>query len=52
MEDDIIFGDVRISIPTHPKQDRLREHAAQYVDTLAKLEHLKDNIDYLKNIAL
>lgn len=50
--DEMIFGDVRISIPTHPKADRLKQKATQYVDTLAKLEHLKDNIDYLKEILL
>lgn len=52
MEEEIIFGDNLLSVPKHPKEDRLRQHATQYADTLAKLEHLKDNIDYLKEILL
>ena len=52
MDDDIIFGDTLLSAPAHPKKDRLKEHAAQYVDTLAKLDLAKGNLDYLKEILL
>jgi len=51
--DEIIFGDTPIPLaPAHPKQDRLKDHAVQYVEAIAKIEHLKATTDYLKEILL
>ena len=48
--DDMIFGDILLPIPQHPKADRLRENAATYANLLAKSEEVKISLDYLKAI--
>jgi hypothetical protein len=36
--DEIIFGDSSVPLkPAHPKEDRLKSHAAQYVEAIAKI---------------
>jgi len=53
MDDEgMIFGDIFLSTPKPPRDDRLRDHARQYVSHFERSEEIKASLSYLKDILL
>ena len=52
MDDEVFFGDIAVSVPQHPRAERLRETAGNYATYLEKQEEVKASLGYLKEILL
>lgn len=51
-EEGMIFGDVFLSAPKPPRNDRLKDHATQYAEFLEQSEAVKASLTYLRDILL
>jgi len=51
-DEGIFFGDIFLSALKPPRNDRLKDHASQYVKHLEKSDEIKASLSYLKEILL
>ena len=51
-EEGMIFGDIFLSAPKPPRNDRLKDHATQYAEFLEQSETVKASLTYLRDILL
>lgn len=52
MDDDLIFGDMVVQVPRHPRADRLKEAATRYAEYLEKQDEIKSALSYIKESLL